>query len=26
MCGTIKKFAYYPKRLPNATLQALTTE
>jgi len=24
--GTIKKFAYYPKRLPNATLQAMTEE
>jgi hypothetical protein len=25
MCGHIRKVAYYPKRLPNATLQALTT-
>jgi len=24
--GRIRKFAYYPKRLPNATLQALTEE
>jgi len=24
--GTIKKLAFYPKRLPNATLQALTEE
>jgi hypothetical protein len=26
MTGTIKKIAFYPKRLPNATLQAMTEE
>lgn len=26
MQGTIKKLAFYPKRLPNATLKAMTTE
>jgi len=26
MCGTIKKIAYYPKRLTNATLQAMTAD
>jgi hypothetical protein len=24
LCGTIRRIAYYPVRLPNSTLQALT--